>query len=126
MKIRLVLAPLLAGLIGGCSVYMAAKTEGTDFNDLADCKTKTCLIAKGAEPLQITTLPPDTEAYKVLKAHGSIARAVMHGVLDVATFGVWEVAGTPIEGSFDKNKYYAIRVSYAAGTENIQQISLAQ
>ena len=116
----------LAILASGCSVYMSAKKEGTDFEDLQRCKTKPCLIAAGAEPLQVAGLGDDTEAYKVMKAHGSVGRAVMHGVLDVATFGIWEVAGTPMEGAFDKNKYYGISVLYEHGTANIKQISLAQ
>ncbi|HYA76272.1 MAG TPA: hypothetical protein VED83_05120 [Burkholderiaceae bacterium] len=60
------------------------------------------------------------------KAQGSTGRAVMHGLLDVATLGIWEVAGTPIESSYDKEKYYAIRVTYETGTENFKQIALAQ
>jgi hypothetical protein len=50
----------------------------------------------------------------------------MHGVLDVATWGLWEVAGTPMEGAFDKDKYYGIKVKFEVGTENIKEISLAQ
>jgi hypothetical protein len=113
-------------MLSGCSVYMSAKKEGAEFEDLQQCKTKTCLVAAGAEPLHLDGLGDDTEAYKVLKLHGSIARAVMHGVLDVATWGLWEIAGTSMEGAFDKNKYYGIRVQYEHGTELIKQISLAQ
>ena len=123
---KLVCALILPVYLSGCSVYMSAKKEGTDFEDLAHCKSKTCLLAGGVERMNIDSVAPDTEVYKVLKAHGSIARAVMHGVLDVATLGVWEVAGTPMEGAFDKNKYYAIRVTYEHGTENIKEIALAQ
>ena len=113
-------------LVSGCSVYMAASKKGTDFEKVSSCKTKTCLVANDAEPLQVSGLPPDTEAFKVLKAQGSTGRAVMHGLLDVAPLGIWEVAGTPIEGAYDRDKYYGIRVTYEPGTENIKQISLAQ
>ena len=113
-------------LLSGCSVYMASSKKGAEFDDLAACKTKTCLLAKGAEQLQIQGLPADTDAYKVLKPQGSYGRAFMHGLLDVATIGLWEIAGTPIEGAFDHTKYYAIRVTYEAGTENIKQIALAE
>jgi len=105
---------------------MAASKKGADFDTLSVCKTKTCLISNGAEPLNIPGLPPDTEAFKVLKAQGSTGRAVMHGVLDLATLGIWEVAGTPIEGAYNKDAYYGIRVTFSHGTENIEQISLAQ
>jgi hypothetical protein len=50
----------------------------------------------------------------------------MHGLLDVATLGIWEVAGTPMEGAYDKDKYYAIRVTYEPGTEDIKEITLAK
>ncbi len=37
----------------------------------------------------------------------------MHGLLDVATLGVWEVAGTPIEATKDK-KYVTVTATYKA------------
>ena len=126
MSLKIILTASFAFALSGCSVYMSAKKEGVDFEDLTTCKTKTCLVANGAEPINVKELPPDTEAYKVLRAHGSIARSFMHGVLDVATLGVWEIAGTPMEGAFDKNKYYAIKVTYEPGTETIRQLALAQ
>ncbi len=35
----------------------------------------------------------------------------MHGLLDVATFGIWEVAGTPIEGK-KRGGFYVFKVEY--------------
>ena len=122
---KLLISMLTAMALTGCSVYMASSKKGTEFEDIHACKTKTCLMASGAEPLQIQGLPADTEAFKVLRAQGSYGRAFMHGLLDVATIGLWEIAGTPIEGAFDHNKYYAIRVTFESGTENIKQIALA-
>jgi hypothetical protein len=113
-------------LVGGCSVYMAASKEGVDIETLGQCKLRACLIGDGAKPLKTANLPPNTEVFKVLKPHGSTTRAVMNGLLDVATFGVWEIAGTPIEGSFDRNKYYLIRISYIPGTQNIKEMALAR
>lgn len=113
-------------LLNGCSVYMAAEKKGVNFEDLGNCKTRACLIADGAEPLTAEGLPKDTEVFKVRKATGSTGRAVMHGLLDLATLGIWEVAGTPIEGHYDKSKYYAIRVTYDPGTTNIKSLALAK
>ncbi len=113
-------------LVGGCSVYMAASKEGVDVETLNQCKTRACLIGDGAKPLKVANLPHNTEVFKVLKHHGSTTRAVMNGLLDVATLGVWEVAGTPIEGSFDRNKYYLIQVVYVPGTQDIKQMALAR
>ena len=39
------------------------------------------------------------------------SRAVFHGAADVFTLGIWEVVGTPIEGSFDGKKI-TVRVIY--------------
>jgi hypothetical protein len=111
--------------LNACSVYMAASKKGVEFNQLSACKTKSCLISKGAEPLQVSGMPEHTEAFKILKPQGSTGRAVMHGLLDVATFGIWEVAGTPMEGWYNKNEYYAIRVTFEPNTENIKEIALA-
>ena len=63
--------------------------------------------------------------YKVRAKKGSTARAVMHGLLDVSTLGVWEVAGTPIEGAKGKKKFFAIKVYYDKN-ENIKKIELLQ
>jgi hypothetical protein len=76
--------------------------------------------------MKVSGLSENTEAFKILKPQGSTGRAVMHGLLDVATLGIWEVAGTPMEGAYDKDKYYAIRVTYEPGTEDIKEITLAK
>jgi len=49
----------------------------------------------------------------------------MHGVLDVFTLGLWEVAGTPIEGAKGKKEMYSIRIYYKDG-EEIQRVELVQ
>ncbi len=36
----------------------------------------------------------------------------MHGLLDVATLGIWEVAGTPIEGTKNNERFYVYKVQY--------------
>ena len=40
-------------------------------------------------------------------------RAFFHGAADVLTIGLWEIVGTPIEGSFDGKKM-TVRVTYDA------------
>lgn len=34
-----------------CSVFKAAKKEGVALEEVTTCKTRTCLVAKGAEPV---------------------------------------------------------------------------
>ena len=52
------------------------------------------------------------EDYLVQKPKGSTARAVMHGVLDVSSLGLWEVVGTPMEGHIGKKDKVAVRIHY--------------
>ena len=118
---------ILSFILTSCSVYMAAKHEGASLEEIQQCKTRSCLIAKGAVPISSEKNEKDEliEVYKVRAKKGSTARAVMHGLLDVSTLGVWEVAGTPIEGAKGKKKFFAIKVYYDKN-ENIKKIELVQ
>lgn len=49
----------------------------------------------------------------------------MHGFLDVATFGIWEIAGTPIEGTLNKNEFYSVKVIYQKDGETIKSVLLS-
>lgn len=121
---------LASFLTSGCSVYMAAKgNDGTDLEEVQECKTRGCLIAEGAEPIGAQKDKHGhliSETFKIIKPTGSAARAVMHGVLDVATFGIWEIAGTPIEASLGKEKSTAIKVTYESDGSTIKGISIEQ
>ena len=127
MKRTIALA-ILPLFLASCSVFMAAKKEGVSLEELSQCKTRTCLITKGVTPIETTKDEAGViteETYQVQKPRGSAARAVMHGLLDVATWGLWEVAGTPIEGTMMKKDYYSIKVTYENG-ENIKHVLLMQ
>ena len=115
-------------LFSSCSVYMASKKEGISIEKLCQCKTRSCILSKGAIPFDNIKDENGTllsESYNVQKPTGSTGRAVMHGVLDVFTIGLWEVAGTPIEGTKGEKKMYPIRVYYKDG-ENIETVELIQ
>ena len=45
----------------------------------------------------------------------------MHGLLDVATLGLWEVVGTPVELSKGGKTYVPIRIYYN-GDEEIEKL----
>ena len=120
MKKALLLLPLIISL-SGCSVFMAANKSGVDPQDLLACKTRTCLISAGATP--VNKISNTEEVFKAKKPTGSTSRAVLNGTLDVFTLGLWEVAGTPIEGSMDKDKEYAFKVKYKANGEDIEGIT---
>lgn len=82
---------------------------------VAECRTRADFLKLRDVTIVSTATQPDGdlfETYKVLMEQGSTGRAVMHGLLDVATLGVWEVAGTPIEGAAHKDKYMIVSVLY--------------
>lgn len=124
-KISLLLFVVL--FASSCSVYMAAKKEGTSQDELQQCRTRGCILSKGVEVVssEKTESGELIETYKVMQKKGSTARAIMHGLLDVATLGIWEVAGTPIEGAAGKKEYFSIKVYYDK-EENIKKVELLQ
>jgi len=97
---------------------MAAKKEGVSIDELNQCRTRSCIIVKGAIPIDAKKNEYGEiieETYQVQKPKGSAGRAVMYGVLDVFTLGIWEVVGTPIEGSVGKKEMYPIKIYYEDG-----------
>ncbi len=96
---------------------MSGKKSGTSIEDVAQSKTRTAVIANdGVEIVHTERDPIDNhiiyEDYLVQKPKGSTWRAVMHGLLDVATLGLWEVVGTPVELSKGGKTYVPIRIYY--------------
>lgn len=107
-----------------CSVYMAASHEGVSSEDLFGCKARDCLVAQGCLPTGTSEengWRTETFVFKTKKA--SATRAVIYSLLDLATIGLWEIAGTPIEGS-GRDKTQAIKVFYEEGSTAIDRIEL--
>lgn len=124
---RLWLLLLMTATVSGCAVSRAANKEGVDIDDVLACQTRTCLIARGAEPLQgLKFDEANIGAFRVRKATGSTLRALGHGVLDVMTFGLWEVVGTPLEGALNRTQYYGLKVTFAADGETINRMQVAK
>jgi hypothetical protein len=105
----------------GCSVFMAASDrEGTDLSVASNGVSRTEVEEVLGTP-EASTATPEGEwvTYKYVKPkEGSGGRAVAHGVLDVLTLGIWEVAGTPIEAVGD-DKYGRIQVLYDSRTSRV-------
>lgn len=112
--LRAIICVVFVVVLSGCSVAMAAKKEGVEVTEIMACQTEACILAlKDTEELQ----RKETETgvivkYRSLQKEGSTGRAVMHGLLDVATLGIWEVAGTPIEGAKGKDQFYVYEIHY--------------
>lgn len=113
MKNLAVIIALLC-LSSSCSVIMASKKEGHSINQVQSCRTRGQLIALASTVVssERTCSGVLVEVYQILKERGSAARALMHGILDVSTCGIWEVVGTPIEACINQKEYFTIKVYY--------------
>ena len=50
---------------------------------------------------------------------------MFHGVADIATLGLWEIVGTPIESSFDgKNTAYQITYDENGNVKTVVQLKI--
>jgi hypothetical protein len=101
-KSFVVAAALFATLsCGGCSVYMAA--SGSKEPNLANVHrgaSRSDIEVALGQPKSINPQQGGQTAAVYEYTVGdepSKGRAVGHGVMDVLTFGLWEVVGTPIE-----------------------------
>jgi hypothetical protein len=115
--------------ISSCSVFMAAHKSGVSVDELSSCQTRDCIISKGAEPISSSHNKSGVvigETYRVKKPTGSTARAVMHGVLDVSTFGIWEAVGTPMEGVMNQSEFYSIKVLYNDNGQDIKAVQMVR
>jgi hypothetical protein len=113
MKVK-VLTLLGACLLSSCSVYKAACKDGADIQEVQSSHTRNEFLNLGARVVSSERLPTGelVETYQIPKARGSAARSVMHGLLDLSTCFIWEVAGTPIEYSLDKQEFITVKVTF--------------
>lgn len=104
-----------ASLLSSCSVMMASKMDGVELDSIPNVRSRSELIAL-SEPIESRRNDEGerVEVYRILEQKGSIARAVMHGLLDISTGFLWELAGTPIESSLTQQKYISIKVTFDA------------
>lgn len=111
---KLVILPFLFLSLMGCSVRMAAEKHGVNLKEITRCQDELCILA-----MRDTEVITDKESedgrivtYRSKKRKGSTTRAVFYGVMDVATLGLWELAGTPLEGALNNRDFYVYRVTY--------------
>lgn len=113
--------------LSSCSVFMASQERGTSAEELQKCTTRTCLTKTGVSLISQKTNNKDIlveEIYEVQKPTKSTGRAATHGALDVATLGLWEVAGTPTEAILSMPNKYRMEVFYKANGEDIRSIRI--
>lgn len=112
-------------LLSSCSVMMASNRGGVDIEMVQSVRTRMQLIALGADPISSgkNDQGETIEIFKVMKERGSAARAFMHGLLDLSTLFIWELAGTPIESALDEKKFFSLKVTFDEN-EQIKKIEL--
>lgn len=114
----------------GCAVYKAASNKGVSVQDVKKCQTEAALLARGMDVIERHESEHGeyTVTYRALarKSGANYARAAGHGILDVMTLGLWEVAGTPIEGAISNNRgYITVKALYAyKGKETIDSVCI--
>ena len=93
--------------LNSCSAFMAAKQPNKkDINLFKVGTPRSLLLAEFGLPISSETRP-DGKKYEFFSftqgysTGAKAGRAVFHGVADVFTLGLWEVIGTPTEGTFD-------------------------
>jgi hypothetical protein len=114
-----------ACLFSSCSVVMAARKEGTSIENVQSSRSRGQILSQGGTIVSSERSPTGdlVEVYQFKKEKGSAARALMHGVLDVSTLGLWEVVGTPVEACLNDQKCYSVRVFYDFN-ENVTKMEL--
>jgi hypothetical protein len=103
---------------------MASKKGGFDLDTIQAATNRGQFLNFGA-PIdsEVNAEGDRTETYRIMKEKGSVARACMHGVLDLSTGFLWELVGTPIESALSQEKYYAVKVLFDAENQ-VKKIEL--
>jgi hypothetical protein len=88
-----------------CAPYMAATQPSAKNTDLFKVGTpRNALLAEfGAPAVTEVRNGKQHEVFRFIQGYSTATktgRALLHGVADVATFGLWEVVGTPAEAVF--------------------------
>jgi hypothetical protein len=116
---RLVLLVLPVLPLAGCSVFMAAnQPDRKDLSVLAAGTPRSRLLEEFGQPVS-SRLQGDKriDLFSFVQGYRKETKAVRalgHGVGDIATVGLWELAGTPAETVFDGKKL-SFEVTYNRG-----------
>ena len=108
-----ILLTLVLIVLSGCSVGMAMSgKKEPNLGAFRVGSSRGEVELQLGSPVSSVTTPEgkrvDMYEYE-LGNEPSAGRAIGHGVMDVLTFGLWEVAGTPIEGFQGEKKRLTIR-----------------
>jgi hypothetical protein len=108
----IVLMPLLALMVQGCSVGMAMSGKpDPNIGVLSIGQDRGVVLLNLGQPSQMLAVATGrTDVFRLRGNQPSAGRAAGHAVMDLLTLGLWEVVGTSIEG-FTGDEF-AITVEY--------------
>ena len=114
----MVLCALLMFAMPACSVFMAAnQPPKKDLSILTAGTPRADVIERLGQPLSSRLVGSRrVDLYSIIQGYSKEARAARafgHGVADIATSGLWEIAGTSAETHFDGKKI-SFEVTYNA------------
>lgn len=116
LLIVILMAFVLTACVGPAS-RKAAKQAGATEKDIGKCETRECfvgLLDYGGDILLSREQADGSleEIYQVRRRKGSTIRSFTHGVISVATLGLWNVVAYPIEGFVSSADFIVFRVDY--------------
>ena len=118
----------LCAAMTGCSVVMAAKQpQKKDLTVMSVGTPRSLVLAELGAPVSTETKDGKrTDIFSFTQGYSSGAKAgrvVGHLAADVLTLGLWEVAGTPTEASFNGNREaYEVRYDPSDRVEAVVQL----
>ena len=120
---------VLTILVSGCSVHRAInQPDKKNLVLLSPGVNRQVLLAEFGEPMHSKQIKGQMgDVFSFVQGYGKpviVGRALGHGVADIATFGLWEIVGQPLEAAFDGEKL-AYAVYYNQGGTVIQVKQLA-
>ncbi len=126
--VRKILCLLVITIISGCAVHKAATNDGVSVDDIKKCKVRDCLLSHGMSFVEEKKASDGsvikTYRGKARKSGITYGRAAGHAVLDVATLGLWEIVGTPVEGAMSENRGFIVAKAKFAKDDNEEIISI--
>ena len=109
---------LLLQALPACSVFMAAnQPPKKDLSVLTSGSPRADVVERLGQPISSRLLGNKrVDLYSIIQGYSKearVARAFGHGAADIATSGLWEIAGTSAETKFDGKKI-SFEVTYDA------------
>ncbi len=121
----LLIAGFFCSMNTGCAVMMAANAPGKkNMGVLTPGVSRSQVVAELGPPVQSRKYgwgAKDVFAFKQgYSTPAKVSRSVVHGAADFMTLGLWEIAGTPLEGSLQGEDVRA-EVAYDA-SDTVQRV----